>query len=75
MSAEEFESWKETLEVMAESPNLLEDIKQAEEEYKRGEYITLDQLLKEEGYILADKGKKKYEVSSHYSKKGSKRIK
>ncbi len=75
MSAEEFESWVETLEVMKDFPNLEEDIKKAEKEFKRGEYITLDELLLQEGYVLADKGKKKYAVRRCHSKKSTKRNK
>ena len=75
MSAEEFESWQETLEVMKEFPNLDKDIKRAEEEYKKGEYVTLEELLEKEGYILRDKTKKKYGVSSRHPKRSSKRLK
>jgi len=42
MSAEEFESWAETLEVMIDFPNLKNDIAVAEEDYKKGDYKTLD---------------------------------
>lgn len=75
MSAEEFESWQETLEVMREFPDLKKDIKQAEREYKKGDYVTLEEFLKKEGFVLADKGRKKYAVSSHRAKKSSKRNK
>ena len=75
MSAEEFESWQETLEVMREFPDIEKDIKKAEKEYKRGDYITLEELLAKEGYILKDKGKKKYGVSGNHSRKGTKRVK
>ncbi|MCX6763113.1 MAG: type II toxin-antitoxin system Phd/YefM family antitoxin [Candidatus Moranbacteria bacterium] len=66
MSYDEFDSLMETLEIMS-NPKIMKDIKQAEEEYKRGEYVTLDQLKKELGYgpkafMLADKGKKKYKA-------------
>lgn len=66
MSAEEFESWQETLEVMREFPNLDKEIKEIDRAVKSGEYkkwTTLDELLKEYGYVLADKGKNKYNVS------------
>ena len=75
MSAEEFESWQETLEVMKEFPNLDKDIKRAKEEYKKGDYITLEKLLEKEGYVLRDKGKKKYGISSRHPKRSSKRSK
>ncbi len=42
MSAEEFESWAETLEVISDFPNLKNDIKSAEKDYKDGNYKTLD---------------------------------
>ena len=58
MSAEEFESWQETLEVMREFPDLEKDIKKAEREYKRGNYLTLEDVLLREGFVLADKSSK-----------------
>lgn len=66
MSYDEFDSLMETSEIMSD-PELMKDIKQAEAEYKRGEYVTLNQLKKELGYspeafVLADKGKKKYKA-------------
>ena len=62
MSAEEFESWQETLEVIQDFPHLKKEIKISEREYKKGSYITLTEFLAKEGY-----------VPSHYSPKGSKR--
>lgn len=75
MSAEEFESWVETLEVMKDFPDLAKDVKEAEEEYKKGEFITLEQLLAKEGFVLADKSKRKYGIRPRNSKKGPKRNK
>lgn len=49
MSAEEFESWQETLEVMAEFPNLKDDVRAAERALKRGNYLTLDQVMAKYG--------------------------
>ncbi len=46
MSAEEFESWAETLEVINDFPELKKDIKKAQEEYKKGDYINFEELLK-----------------------------
>lgn len=68
MSAEDFESWQETLEVMRDIPDLKKDIEEAEKDYKSGaykNYPTLEEILAEEGFVLADKGKKKYVVSRH----------
>jgi antitoxin YefM len=63
MSVEEFESWVETLEVMQDFPDLKKDIKETQKAVKTGEYkkwISLDQLLAREGFVLADKSKNKY---------------
>ena len=46
MSADEFEGWKETLEIMSD-PKLMRDIKQAEKDFRDGKSITLEQLKKE----------------------------
>ena len=70
MSADEFESWTETLNVAAELPGLKKSIKLSEKEYKSGNYITLEELLEKEGYIV--KGGK-HEVLPRNSKKGPKR--
>ncbi len=73
MSVEEFESWAETLEVIKEFPDLENDINEAEKDYKNGNYVTLDEILVKEGYVLADKSKKKYEISTSRAKKSAKR--
>jgi antitoxin YefM len=80
LSAEEFDSIAETIQVMQEFPNLKKDIEEAEKEYAKGDYITLDQLLVKEGYVVADKSKnkygvKKYAVPSRGAKKSAKRAK
>lgn len=46
LSAEEYDSWVETIEVMREIPDLAKDIRKAEEEYRRGQLISLDDILK-----------------------------
>jgi len=58
MSAEEFESWQETLEVVRDFPNLEKDIKKAEREYKQGNYSTLENVLSKQGFVLTSKRKK-----------------
>lgn len=55
MSAEEFESWHETLEVVRDFPNLEKDIKKAKREYKKGNYLSLEDVLLKEGFVLAKK--------------------
>lgn len=78
MSAEEFESWQETMEVMREFPDIEKDIKKAEAEFKKGDYITLDDLMQKYGYVLRESpkqkyGGKKYVIQTNNTKKGSKR--
>lgn len=46
MSSAEYESWKETNEILSD-PGLMKTIKEGEEDIKKGRYITLDQLKKE----------------------------
>jgi prevent-host-death family protein len=55
LSAEEFESWQETLEVMGVFPKLEKDIEKAEREYERGRYLTLEEVLSKEGFVLSKK--------------------
>jgi len=74
MSAEEFESWQETLEVIRDFPNLERDIKKAEGEYKKGKYTTLEEVLSKEGFVLIGKSKNRH-VSGSSIKKRRKRPK
>lgn len=46
MSASEYESWKETTEILAD-PELMKAIKEGEEDFKKGKFITFEQLKKE----------------------------
>jgi len=55
LSADEFESWQETLEVMHIFPKLGKDIERAEKEYKKGDYLTLEKVLSKEGFVLSKK--------------------
>lgn len=69
LSFDEYDSWLETLEILND-PKLMDDIKQAEKDFAKGEYVPLEEVLKEEGFVLADKSKKKYGASSNLKKKG-----
>jgi antitoxin YefM len=76
MSAEDFESWQETLEVMREFPDLAKDAKEADRAVKTGEYkkwATLEDVMAKYGYVVADKGKNKYGVGNKIRKKSAKR--
>ena len=44
ISKDELEAWVETAELLQE-PNLLSDIKEAREEYKKGEALTMEQIF------------------------------
>lgn len=58
MSAEEFESWVETLEVIKDFPDLDKDIKESDKDVKTGKYkkyATLEEILKKEGYEISNK--------------------
>lgn len=76
MSAEEFDSLQETLEVMREFPDLKEAIKATDSDVKSGaykKYPTLEEVMAGYGFVLADKSKIKYEMGSKVQKRGSKR--
>ncbi|MDD3734971.1 MAG: hypothetical protein PHO31_00635, partial [Candidatus Pacebacteria bacterium] len=65
-SFEEFDSLMETLDILSD-PTILDDIKKAEEEYKKGEYLTWEEVkgklgfsANKEIFTLKEKPKKKY---------------
>ena len=73
MSAEEFESWQETFEVLKDFPHLDADLKSAHDEYRRGETITLDKFLNKEKNSSTLITQKSDAVSRRSAKKSSKR--
>lgn len=76
MSAEEYESWAETLEVMRDFPDLDKDVAEAEKAFRTGEYKkwpTLDDLKRDWGFAVADTSAKKYGVHSRNKTKGKKK--
>lgn len=70
MPAEEFESWKETLEVLQEFPQIEKDITKAKEDFSSGQTISLEEVLAQGGYIVAPHNKDY--VSSRAQQKGKK---
>lgn len=68
MSADEFDSLMEDYELLCD-PGFQKRIQQAEEEYRRGDYVTLDELEKELGYVkdraslVRENSKKPYRAS------------
>lgn len=66
MSAEEFESWRETLEIDAEMPELREEIKEFENDLRTGkvkDYITFEELLAKDGLTTEDLTEMEKDVS------------
>lgn len=70
MPVEEFESWRETLEVMKDFPDLDKSIREARENWKNKSFSSLENILAQEGYVLADKPKKKYAPNTSKPKSG-----
>ncbi len=71
MSADQFDSWQETVEIMKDS-QLVKEIRRAHEDFENGEmekFVTWGEMQKALGWKLADKSDKKY-VSSNIKKRG-----
>lgn len=70
MSVEEFDSLMEDLEILG-NPKIMANIKKAEEEFKKGEYQSWEEVKKELGLerkekeviLVREKPKKKYRAS------------
>lgn len=76
ISAEEYESMIETMEVERIFPDLDKDIAEVKKAMKTGEYKkwpTLDNLKKDWGFTVAEKSKKKYGIRSANKTKGKKK--
>ncbi len=43
---EEYENMKETIELLAENPNLVQELKKAREEIEKGNYISFEDFKK-----------------------------
>ncbi|MFA6158523.1 MAG: type II toxin-antitoxin system Phd/YefM family antitoxin [Candidatus Paceibacterota bacterium] len=74
MSATEYESWIETMEVLRDSPNILKSVKETRDAWKSGawkKWPTLDELKKD--FMLNDKPKKAY-VRTGNKNLGKKRV-
>lgn len=74
VSAKEYESWKETNEILAD-PQLMKAIKKGEEEVKSGNWYDWDDVKKElSTYVLHDVSNKTYGSSKKRAKKHKKKI-
>jgi prevent-host-death family protein len=58
MSADEYESWKETNEILAD-PGLVKAIKEGEEDIKKGRVYDWEEVKKELGIDVQDKTHRK----------------
>ena len=72
LSALDFESLVETVDVLRAFPDLEDTITEAEEDYRRGNFTTLDRILAKEGYVKITGGKKKSGLQSRSSRKSIK---
>ncbi|MDP2951407.1 MAG: type II toxin-antitoxin system Phd/YefM family antitoxin [bacterium] len=80
LSADEFESWQETVETLKDIPDLKKDIEETEKAIKSGEYkswISLEEILAKEGFLVTDNvfDKKKHGIQSKNPAKSKKRAK
>jgi prevent-host-death family protein len=76
MSAEEFESWTETMEVMQQFPNLYKDIAEADRAVRTGDFsdcTSLEELEGEYGFDKRLKSQTKNDISGIRRKKSSKK--
>ena len=68
MSAEEFESWQETLEVMQDVPGLGKRVAETKRAVRSGAYLkwpSFEEVMAEMGYVSRDgRAKPKYEIST-----------
>ncbi|MEI6494563.1 MAG: type II toxin-antitoxin system Phd/YefM family antitoxin [bacterium] len=78
MSVEEYESLLETIDVLESCPDLGERIKEADDAVRTGNYknfVTLDEMMLNWGFVAADKSNKKYGVRSTHNKRSPKKHK
>lgn len=62
MSYEEFDSWRETLDIMANNPNIAEELKEAQADIRAGRYVTLDEIFEREKALFVAEKKSKYKT-------------
>jgi prevent-host-death family protein len=53
INPEELDSWRETLEIMADK-KLVKELRQSRKEFKQGKYITEEKLFKDLGIKASD---------------------
>lgn len=73
MSADEFSSIMDTLDLLSE-PGVMEDLKEAEKDFKEGNTVSLEEVEKEFGFTkddymkVAEEPKEKYKVRKRNKK-------
>lgn len=72
MNAEEYESWMETLDIMS-NPETVKNIEESKRELARGEYVTLDELMKERNLMFVRDKSGEYTVVKKSPKKSKKK--
>lgn len=72
MSSSEYNSWKETFEVASDT-DLARDLKTAKNDFVMGNFVPLEDVLRAEGFLVADAPKEGYVPRSN-QKKSKKRI-
>ena len=78
MSTDTFEGWLETMAILNEAPDILDDVKRIRKNVKKKNvagYMSLEKILHEHGYIMNDSSAKKYGISGNVKQKSKKRIK
>ena len=68
ISADEFESWAETVQIASEYPNIVKDLQKAKQEAREGKTISLEDYLKklakeEKKYVPARDNQKRAKKS------------
>jgi prevent-host-death family protein len=67
MSAEEYESWVETMEVLREFPDLDKEVAETDKAVRTGEYkkwASLEDMIAKRPFVVAEKSKKRYGIHS-----------
>lgn len=76
LSREEFDSILETIEIL-QNPEILNDLKRAEDDFKKGRYSSWEEAKKtlhlEESFVLYDKAKAKYSSKAKKYERSKKR--
>lgn len=77
MSAEEYESWMETMEVLRDCPDIFDRIAESDKAVKTGDWSNFVSWedMKKEMNIVAEKPKKKYGIPNTSTKKRTKAVK